>query len=150
MQPSPSVKARFWAKVHREPGVCWIWKAAKGKNGYGIFNAGGTLYRAHRFAYLLSKGELLPDKVIAHLCDTKLCCNPEHLIQVSQKENLAMVHNLGMNTNLGINARMKLSDEAIAEILQGGKSDRHYARKYGVDHKSIPRLRAAFKISNVK
>lgn len=135
---------RFWRNVDKEPGHCWIWKSYVGKNQYGMFRVGENTYRAHRVAYFLTHGSLDPNLVIAHLCDTKLCCNPEHLIQVTQAENLRMVPNLGHNKRAFTNARMKLSDEAIADILQGGKSDRHYARKYGVDHKSIPRLRKAF------
>lgn len=144
MDFGPHTVSRFWRNVHKESGHCWIWQSYVGKNGYGMFRLGEATYRAHRVAYQLTKGELKPGFVIAHLCDVKLCCNPEHLTQVTQQENLRMVHNLGHTNSEFTNAKMKLSTEAIIDILQGGESDRHYARKYGVDHKSIPRIRKSF------
>lgn len=91
-----SISERFWEKVQPEPNSgCWIWTAGTmgGKHGsYGQFRArSGRKHRsayAHRVAYELVKGEIPRGMVIDHLCKTMLCCNPDHLEAVTQKENV--------------------------------------------------------------
>lgn len=142
---------RFWSKVNKEaPNGCWEWTAATlVSGGYGAFRLKGVTQRAHRVSYFLINGELTPGLVIIHKCDNPKCVNPAHLNQGTQAENMSTVPDWGRN-KFEVNGRMKLSDDAIIEILQGGKSDRHYARKYGVDHKSIPRIRNAFAVVGEK
>lgn len=143
---------RFWDKVNKDaPHGCWEWTAATLiSGGYGAFRHRHVTLRAHRVSYYLANGELEEGKVIIHKCDNPKCVNPAHLGQGTQKENMSTVPNHG-HTNLEFtNARMKLSKEAIIEILQGGKSDRYYGRKYKVDHKSIPRIRKAFTVVREK
>lgn len=65
---------------------CLLWTAGKGKNGYGQFFAGSTVY-AHRYAYLLAHGQLDPQRLILHKCDVKLCVNPNHLYQGTAFDN---------------------------------------------------------------
>ena len=38
---------RFWSKVDKS-GPCWLWNAAKDKNGYGFFKLDGKLRKSHR------------------------------------------------------------------------------------------------------
>lgn len=136
---------RFWDKVNKDaPYGCWEWTASTlVSGGYGAFMLNHVTQRAHRVSYFLMNGELEPGKVIIHKCDNPKCVNPDHLGQGTQKDNMSTVPNPGL---WGTNVHMKLSKEAIADILQGGKSDRHFARKYNVDHKSIPRIRKAYTV----
>ncbi len=66
---------------------CWVF------TGDMSFGYGRTWYKnkhiqAHRLSYLLFNGELNSRLVIDHLCRNKACVNPEHLEQVTQKENV--------------------------------------------------------------
>lgn len=69
---------RFWSKVDMS-GSCWLWLRGVDKGGYGKFQltTGGTPkqlhVRAHRVAYELTYGELPPDAVLLHSCDTPRC-----------------------------------------------------------------------------
>ena len=81
---------RFWNKVIKTP-MCWLWKDAK---GYGLFNVVDVSrntkqrsVRAHRYAYQTVKGPLSRGKVLDHLCRIPSCVNPEHLEEVSSREN---------------------------------------------------------------
>ena len=56
---------RFWDKVIKgtSPGACWVWTGAIGADGYGRFwvkdlnsEAGEKMWRAHRFAAILTFG----------------------------------------------------------------------------------------------
>jgi HNH endonuclease len=80
---------RFWAKVDAS-GDCWEWTAARMKNGYGVFNVGGTAGTAlaHRFAYALLVGCVDAALQLDHLCRNRTCVNPDHLEPVSQRTNL--------------------------------------------------------------
>lgn len=49
--------------------------------------AKGSIF-AHRFSYIIHKGEIPPKLVIDHLCRNTLCVNPDHLEAVTHKENL--------------------------------------------------------------
>ena len=77
---------RFLARIEKR-GECWIWIGARGgtkRHPYGVY--AGT--SAHRWAYGHFVEEVPEDMVVDHLCGNKLCCNPDHLEVVTQRENL--------------------------------------------------------------
>lgn len=78
---------RIRGKIVNKDG-CWIWTAAKDRNGYGRVmrdrGIGGVAF-AHRLVY-----ELLidtPGPELDHLCRNRDCVNPQHLESVTHKEN---------------------------------------------------------------
>lgn len=92
--------ALFWNKVNKDGpipknrpslGSCWIWTAAKDKDGYGVIwwpgNEGAKLKSAHRIAYQMSDGEIPRNKQIDHLCRNHPCVRPSHLELVTSKVN---------------------------------------------------------------
>ena len=79
---------RFWPRVDRgHPMDCWNWRGHCYSNGYGKLIWEGTRTNAHRVAFAVSGGALVPGMVIMHLCDNPLCCNPAHLKQGSHSDN---------------------------------------------------------------
>ena len=78
---------RFLAKISTNDGECWLWKAAKTQQGYGVFSSRGKSIPAHRFAFIHYK-EAIPDKYIIHqTCQHNDCVNPEHLICCTKSES---------------------------------------------------------------
>lgn len=75
---------RFWAKVQKIEGGCWLWLAGKNNQGYGHFNASP----AHRVAYEWLVGPIPEGAHLDHLCRVKPCVNPAHLEPVSCRENI--------------------------------------------------------------
>lgn len=65
---------------------CWLWLGAVSK-GYGNFSIKAEGFQAHRVSFHLYKGSLVPGLQIDHLCRVKTCVNPDHLEQVSPREN---------------------------------------------------------------
>ena len=67
---------------------CWIWLGGKTTNGYGTVRYKGKTNYIHRLVYTLVKGPIPIGLQIDHLCRVRLCCNPDHLEAVTQRENL--------------------------------------------------------------
>lgn len=66
---------------------CWIWTGAIHKSGYGQVKWNGKSTVAHRVIYEIVKGKIPTGMVIDHLCNVKMCVNPEHLEAVSYSKN---------------------------------------------------------------
>jgi hypothetical protein len=80
---------RFKDKVEADEHTgCWEWQAGLSRGGYGYFWVRGEgMCRAHRLA-LASVEEIDPSLVVDHLCMNKRCVNPDHLEQVTVRENV--------------------------------------------------------------
>ena len=78
--------ARFYSKIDAN-GECHLWTAAKQRQGYGMFSVSGKSMPAHRFSFLLHKGEIGTGLVIHQTCENSACVNPEHLIPQSRSQN---------------------------------------------------------------
>lgn len=78
---------RFMSKI-KKTDTCWYWTAAKTKAGYGMYSIKHKLIYAHRYSYQMFVGELVANMELDHLCKNRDCVNPEHLEQVTHKENV--------------------------------------------------------------
>lgn len=79
---------RFMSHVKKTK-TCWNWLGAQKGKGYGKFHMKGTVsgVSAHRFSYEYHKKKIEPGLQIDHLCRNKLCVNPDHLEEVTNREN---------------------------------------------------------------
>ena len=73
-------------------GRCWLWRGAAWQ-GYGRVKYKGKTKLAHRVIFELEKepppvkGSWLKPAHVMHLCGNSLCCNPEHLVAGTAKQN---------------------------------------------------------------
>lgn len=67
---------------------CWYWAGQIKPNGYGALWFDSKKVYAHRFSYEVYKGEIPRGLEIDHLCNNRLCINPDHLEAVTHRENL--------------------------------------------------------------
>ena len=77
---------RFNIKVNKTDN-CHIWNAARQKQGYGMFSVFGKSIPAHRFSYLLHKGNIAENMVVHQTCENNGCVNPEHLELQTKSQN---------------------------------------------------------------
>ena len=74
-------------------GSCWIWNGANdGKQhltngGYGRISYRNKTCQVHRVSFVLWNGKLTPKKHVDHICNNRLCCNPNHLAAVTNLQN---------------------------------------------------------------
>lgn len=83
---------RFWAKVEKTD-TCWLYMGFRKWDGYGWLarSQGDSKVRhmtAHRYAWILTNGEVPDGKHVLHKCDNPPCCNPAHLFLGTHQENM--------------------------------------------------------------
>lgn len=136
---------RFEAKIFKEPNSgCWLWTGSIGSHGYGQMSICNRPHTCHKVAYELYRGPVPDGLYVLHKCDTRSCCNPDHLYIGTQKENgrdmvergrAFLVGRMGEQTN-----GHKLKSDQVREILSlkdSGQPARVIAAKYGVVHTTI-------------
>lgn len=146
--------SRFWAKVDKsDPDGCWPWTGLRDKDGYGVFYGGGRgkIHKAHRVAWELTNGPLLPGQSIRHVvCDNPPCCRSEpngggHLKPGSAADNNRDTWNRGRSSfqqevpRGERHGRAKLTAQQVADIRAqiGSKSYKALAAEYGVSPATI-------------
>lgn len=136
------VELRFWEKVDiRSDDECWPWLAGVSKGGYGAFQDGTRLVKAHRMAYALRFGALpewdghAKGVCVCHRCDVSLCCNPSHLFLGTSADNNTDRHNKGRDAvqMVGVLAtNVKLSDDDIRAIRKDTRTQKVLGAIYSV------------------
>jgi hypothetical protein len=142
---SPITVALFWSKV-RSPenrADCWEWGATQTEKGYGRAWVGGRWVLAHRFAYELINGPAPEGLVVRHRCHNRLCCNPDHLVIGTAKDNAQDAIDAGRFTRGTVNGNSKLTEEAIVAIRRNADkmTTRELAMRYGVSIGTISSVR---------
>jgi len=137
---------RFWSKVNKKNDTeCWEWTGCLQKNGYGCFGIenGNKIVRTHRFSFMIHHNRNINTNMyILHSCDNRKCCNPYHLREGTQKENVADAINrnrwIGAPTDKKgeENGSSKLMEQQVIEIRQKYISHKYpqykLADEYGV------------------
>ena len=126
---------RFWSKVDAAPAdCCWEWLASKSTRGYGQFRYQAKVWRSHRVAYQLAKGDIPQGLLVRHTCDNRLCCNPSHLILGTCQDNSDdMVERGGQIKAKGeANNNAKFTDEQIRQVFLAKGTCRQIAKQFNI------------------
>lgn len=122
-----SLEDRFWSKVIIQPG-CWKWFGAKKDGGYGVLGKGRRnegLIRATHVSWIYHNGPITEGLIIRQSCDNPECCNPQHLLLGTYKDNMQDCLDRGRayrNPNYGEQHHStKLTDEQLKVIQEEWK-----------------------------
>lgn len=131
---------RFWANVEKTDG-CWPWTAAKTSQGYGRFNiANGKWMPASRVSLILKLGRNLGEKMFAcHTCDNPICCNPDHLYEGTQKQNIDDKSKRGRHVP---RSGTKLTSEIAAKIFSAEGTQASIAERFNVNRTMVSMIKS--------
>lgn len=112
---------------------CWLWQMACDRDGYGRLWWSGKMWIVHRLAYTAYNGEIPKGLIVRHTCDTPQCCNPEHLLVGTKRDNSNDMIGRGRSSHGEKNPNAKLTWEIVKNIRKEPKMPyRKLALKYGV------------------
>ncbi|MFS8369539.1 HNH endonuclease signature motif containing protein [Acetobacter indonesiensis] len=135
IKPTPAID-RVKAKCVKElppegsqiTSPCQTFKGATlPKGGHGtVYNNGKTVL-AHRVAYEDKYGPIPQGMIVMHLCDNPACCNPDHLVLGTNKENM---HDSILKGHQNRAKLQNLLDRVLAQ-KKAGKSPKEIAEATG-------------------
>jgi hypothetical protein len=135
-----SLLDRIRRRIKHE-GDCWVWQGSL-MRGYGHIRVGtnktNDWVKAHRAVYELLVGPIPEGFSIDHLCRNRACVNPAHLEPVTVAEN-----NRRQEVRHGeAHPKSKLTVEVVRQIRASSLPHTHLAVQFGVDPKTIARVRS--------
>lgn len=137
--------ARFWKKVEqRGADECWPWLGGKLKNGRGQMRvpfcstAKNPRLFAYVIAWMLAHGCDVPQgEVIRHECDNPNCCNPNHLLSGTQRENVHDSIRRGKRNAFG-RQKLTLPDVSLIRTrAAAGETYKGIAASYGITPNTV-------------
>jgi hypothetical protein len=151
-RPSPTW-LRFWSRVDRDGpphptlGNCWVWRGPLDNHGYGAIGDNRRIRKAHRLAWELQNGQIVPPGLhVLHRCDNPACVRRDHLFLGTHQDNMRDCqekgrHRHGMGPGKAHYA--KLTAEQVREIrsryrwrdpVNGAKA---LGREFGVNESTV-------------
>jgi HNH endonuclease len=110
-------------RVKVETDGCWNWTRAIDAAGYGAFTVAQRVRKAHRAAFEVFRGQVVPrGQPILHHCDNRRCCNPQHLYAGTMADNTADMMRRGRHKGFKISVRTPGFDERAADLRRSGLS----------------------------
>lgn len=104
-------------------------------DGYGRIEINGQKVAVHRLVWELLHGEIPEGKVVAHTCDVRSCCNPDHLFLATQSENMIDA----VKKNRAPSQKLNVAD---VEVIKASlKSSSQLSKDYNISARQIRRIR---------
>lgn len=134
---------RFWGKLSKDVGSCWLWTAYRDAKGYGKVIIEKRVHYAHRIAWELTNGPIPSRLLVLHRCDIPACCNPEHLFLGTQGDNMKDMWTKGRHVppNRRATAKLTVSDVIrIRELAATGMYQYVIAKQFGVSQTNVGQI----------
>jgi len=140
---------RFHKKYVKKETGCWIWTGGTRPNAKGVLYGRhwldtGRAIGAHRFSYIIHRGNISEASFVCHKCDTPLCVNPDHLFESDHAGNMSDMVQKGRSfKGRGENkvGRAKLTDKQADEIRSMPMSHSKLAKIFNVSSATIGRIK---------
>ena len=133
---------------------CWnVTSHFKEPQGYHVVTFRGYRTRAHRLAYMITKGngEIPKGFIVRHSCDNRSCINPDHLLLGTKQDNMNDMVNRKRSNHWQDRKgkRSKLSHKEVKEIYLSIESSYALEKKYNVTDVQIRRIRNGTRYQSV-
>lgn len=137
-RPRSDVFLRFASKVEKVESGCHEWRSVIKRDGYGRFYHDGKGQGAHRVAYQIYIGPIPDGIVVMHVCDNRICVNPEHLRLGTLKENVA---DMDSKKRRGTKSKVTYAQvEEIKKLYAERHSQKYIGRIYGIDQTTVSKI----------
>ena len=135
----PLLVAWFWRQVRRgAPDECWLWGGTTTPDGYGRVHHGKRREYAHRIAYRLTRGDILPGLCVCHTCDVRNCANPAHLWLGTAADNNRDRMHKGRSARGPRPSYAKLDPDQVRKIRSlTGLTQRRIGLEYGLSPRMV-------------
>ena len=156
----PELDDRFLSKTRLCPETgCILWTGALSSDGYGAYTD-GKQYRAHRYIYMCTYGDIPEGLLVMHTCDTPRCVNIDHLQLGTHKDNSQdmvkknrVARHFGNAYSAGRNPpNAVLSDDQVREIREmytSGCRQWKIARYFDVAQQTVSQVVTGTRYSRV-
>lgn len=125
---------------------CHEYQGTRCRQGYGyISDELGKTRRAHRQIFKHFNGEIPDGLVVRHTCDNPKCCNPDHLILGTHKDNAMDSKLRGRNARGSKNWYSKLTERdvySIKKMLKVGGKPSDIAKIFNTSKGNINKIRS--------
>lgn len=135
----------FWKRTARSE--CIEWQGPLKDDRYGAVSWEGRATTAHRVAYALAKGPIPTGLQVRHTCDNRKCCNPDHLILGTIRENMADKRERPKKWPWGAkgeaSGKAKLTNEQVLEIRRrytAGETAKALSVAFGMSHSATQNI----------
>jgi hypothetical protein len=142
MVVSPRTVEKFWSRVDKT-GDCWLWLGCLDpQTKYGRVNDGRKVHNTHKFAWVVSFGEVPNGLHVLHTCDVRHCVRPEHLYLGTNLDN---IKDMVARDRQTVQSSLTREDaEKMRKLYQpgerGGLSQRALARMFGVNQTTVGKI----------
>lgn len=141
---SKTLQARFDAKCAKpNSNGCIEWLGTKTRGGYGLLRsgpAGSIRTTAHRFAWVLKRGDLSPEILVLHACDNPSCVNVDHLFlgkPVANTHDMIRKGRHGWRRGTPWQKLCEVDAERINDLRRSGHTQQTVADWFGVSRPLI-------------
>jgi hypothetical protein len=145
--PAARGPKEFWAKVDKS-GDCWIFNGAHDPLGYGYVRRtaiASHMLKAHRYSWMLLKGQIPEGLCVLHRCDNPPCVNPEHLflgtIQDNNQDKVQKGRSSRITRNSGESHGARILSNVIVKEMRAlhfsGVKQAVIAKQFNVSTKTV-------------
>ena len=135
----------FQTRLKSTENNCMEWTGQKLPKGYGHVKIRGKKIQTHRYVLSKKLGRSIGEGMCAlHTCDNPPCCNPDHIWEGTNQENVddKIKKGRGAIVKGEKHGCSKLTEDMVIEIKQAGRtiSQRKLATEYGVSSTIIYKI----------
>ncbi len=154
------LKKSYEKHVIRKEG-CWDWKGPEDKGGYAVMSCNPNIGpdRGHRASWVIHNGPIPKYMHVCHVCDNRICTNPDHLWLGTHKQNNDDKIAKGRAKYItpprksgSENGAAKLNEEQVKEIkklIKNGRSSYSIGKEFNVSKQTILRIKNGVNWSHV-
>lgn len=109
------MEQRLLTKINKTT-TCWNWTGYIGTHGYGKIGVDYDTKFVHRLAFEIWKHPIPNNMIVRHICDNRVCINPDHLILGTQQDNMNDKVERNRQAKGEKHGRVKLTAQDVREI----------------------------------